>query len=209
MLELADTDIEIGTEYYQEGSIKLSISHGVRHLEAEAFQSHGKVHDRIYRNDCYHDPFSGRSCLQELLSSTLMIGHTLPDHYGPVSSIPALHNVVPDTKSELGTDLASSWPEKCRKDHLRCGNGESYMPHRLLYLGQAEQDECQVLLIENPPVATPYAALSYCWGYDLGGVVKTLKSNIAAHREGIPLDALLKTTQDAVLVCCGLNLRCL
>jgi hypothetical protein len=65
-----------------------------------------------------------------------------------------------------------------------------------------------VQLVEDVSEPAPYAALSYCWGSDLTGVVKTLKANKDRHcSEGIPLQSLPKTVRDAVQVCRGLRLR--
>lgn len=96
------------------------------------------------------------------------------------------------------------------------------MPCRLLDVGSTydqEEEDGQGLsrqgevrlfesnLAESFCMPAPYAALSYCWGSDLVGVLKTEQDNLKAHRDGIPLDSLSKTVQDAVLVCRGLGIR--
>lgn len=50
-----------------------------------------------------------------------------------------------------------------------------------------------------------YAALSYCWGGDQ--IVKTTIANIQSKREGIALEYLPRTLQDAIQVCKQLKIR--
>src|SRR5450432_3590552 len=59
---------------------------------------------------------------------------------------------------------------------------------------------------DTPFVSTvQYAVLSYCWG--TAQQVQTTTSNIDEHRNGIPLDSLPMTIQEAIRVTRGLALR--
>lgn len=90
------------------------------------------------------------------------------------------------------------------------------MPRRVLDVGYSTGNElnsiseCSIRLLEpwerlSKPV--PYAALSYCWGSDLEGIVKTTKSNQNAHFRSIAVQTLPKSIMDAVLVSRRLCIR--
>ncbi|KAK0725944.1 heterokaryon incompatibility protein-domain-containing protein, partial [Lasiosphaeris hirsuta] len=120
--------------------------------------------------------------------------------------------IVPDSSSGAAFDRANTWLNHCLKNHASCAtdtDGTSeHTPRRLLKVPQMEQPEQErVLLVEDPPKGVPYAALSYCWGSEPTGVIRTLRANKATHATaGIPLRSLPKTIQDAVLVCARLGL---
>lgn len=88
------------------------------------------------------------------------------------------------------------------------------MPTRLLDVshdkpGPDSHDNVRLVIsnVESVHNSHPYAALSYCWGNDLDGVVRTKKANLESFRHGIPLDSLPQTLQDAVTVCRGLHIH--
>jgi hypothetical protein len=62
------------------------------------------------------------------------------------------------------------------------------------------------LRLYEPESPATYACLSYCWGADLEGVLKTTKENLLQQLEGIDIASLPKTIADAVTVCRGLNI---
>jgi len=84
------------------------------------------------------------------------------------------------------------------------------MPTRLLDLKTSKQDGRAVLV--NFPVSgtsptVPYACLSYCWGTNVDGIIKTTKASLANHQQGIAISLLPKNFQDATLICTGLSIR--
>jgi len=126
--------------------------------------------------------------------------------------------IVADTTSSRAFDRAALWLKECLENHEECGGDkegdENYMPRRLLDMGvpgtqnNNEEEQARIHLVEDATETAPYAALSYCWGSDLTGVVKTLTCNKKNHIEqGVPVSSLPKTVQDAVAVCRGLGLR--
>ncbi|KAK7403352.1 hypothetical protein QQX98_010873 [Neonectria punicea] len=116
--------------------------------------------------------------------------------------------IAESSDSNTTFDRASIWLHNCLDNHTSCRpKYASFMPSRILQLYQTPQD--MVSLIESSALIAPapYVALSYCWGPDTAGVLKTVKSNKASHLQGIPVKSLPKTIQDAVTVCRKLNVR--
>jgi len=103
--------------------------------------------------------------------------------------------------------------------HIDCKAEDAvFMPTRVLDVSwTANEDKSvdsrdEIRLVEftsadSLGAAGAYAALSYCWGSDLIGVVKTEKTNLETHRRGILLSSLSQTAQDAVQVSRGLGIR--
>lgn len=73
------------------------------------------------------------------------------------------------------------------------------MPRRLLNVGSLEES-CDPFLFE-PVERAPYVCLSYCWGAEAHGVLKTTKANLGSHYRAIPYASLPLTIRDAVIVC--------
>jgi hypothetical protein len=83
-----------------------------------------------------------------------------------------------------------------------------FMPTRVLDLARATKDKAVLIATAQLPKPAPYACLSYCWGSDLDGVVRTVKANLKGHQTtGIPLSTLPQTIQDAATVCAKLGIR--
>lgn len=78
------------------------------------------------------------------------------------------------------------------------------MPRRLLAVGSSGRENEPFLF--SPVETAPYASLSYCWGSDSSGVLKTTSKNIESHRRAIPSSLLPATIQDALVVCRGLKI---
>ncbi|EPE04366.1 heterokaryon incompatibility protein [Ophiostoma piceae UAMH 11346] len=136
--------------------------------------------------------------------------------------------VVADTRTQAAADWIALWLSDCVANHAGCAVASlvtdpevtekdkimqaaansvftsTFMPRRILDLergGRPGSDD-RVWLVEELPDAVPYAALSYCWGSDLNGVLQTVRSNLQSHiQNGIPIASLSKTIQDAVSVC--------
>ncbi|KAK0740081.1 heterokaryon incompatibility protein-domain-containing protein [Schizothecium vesticola] len=130
----------------------------------------------------------------------------------PLSNRPfcSTRGIVADTTSRAASERATSWLTDCLANHPDCGGGdEEYMPRRVLRVraaGSKNESPQAIYLVEDPSKTAPYAALSYCWGSDLGGVVTTLLANKKDHiTQGIPVGSLPKTIQDAITVCRGLG----
>lgn len=106
----------------------------------------------------------------------------------------------------------SGWLDQCIHSHQRCqqpgeenlGDVLRRVPARVLDLGPSKSTSV------NSPQLTedfcgPYVALSHCWGNTRH--IVTEKNNIECHKNGIPLQHLPKTLQDAIIFTKGIGLR--
>jgi hypothetical protein len=85
-----------------------------------------------------------------------------------------------------------------------------FMPTRVLDLARSTNlpDKAVLIATAQLPKSAPYVCLSYCWGSELDGVVRTVKANLKGHQTtGIPLATLPQTIQDAATVCTRLGIR--
>jgi hypothetical protein len=65
----------------------------------------------------------------------------------------------------------------------------------------------RVSLIQAQGQKGNYCALSYCWGSDTQHLVKTTRSSLASHLNGINIERLPKTYRDAIVVTRALGFR--
>ncbi|KAH7021513.1 heterokaryon incompatibility protein-domain-containing protein, partial [Microdochium trichocladiopsis] len=103
-----------------------------------------------------------------------------------------------------GAALALEWSTKCANSHETCNavRGHGVLPKRILDLATSVED---VSLYVTQGESVPYATLSYCWGSATS--LKTLSSNLDAHRHGIPIEAMPTTLQDAVRLARAMGFR--
>ncbi|KAF4490842.1 hypothetical protein CGGC5_v002464 [Colletotrichum fructicola Nara gc5] len=114
-----------------------------------------------------------------------------------------------DTVEWLKSELRSC-DNEC--DHVKPAS--HFLPTRLIDVGQSEMDVPRLIFTKDAfNLGTiddlEYAALSYCWGpkRDALKQVKTTKSTIAAHCQGMPLSSLSPVVRDTVKVCWALGIR--
>lgn len=115
--------------------------------------------------------------------------------------------IVESNKSQAAFDRAAKWLSGCLEEHRECNNPNSTsMPRRLLNVGSLESPSDPYLF--EPVEASPCVCLSYCWGTDLEGIVKTTKTktNLLSHYEAIPYLTLPLIIRDAIIVCRGLGI---
>ncbi|KAK0619560.1 heterokaryon incompatibility protein-domain-containing protein [Immersiella caudata] len=104
--------------------------------------------------------------------------------------------------------LAKTWLSECLASHDTCNADavEYALPRRLLDIS----DDGNIYLVPTEKhhlaQATPYVALSYCWGKD-GGNLCTYTTNLDKHTTGIPIASLPQTIKDAILACNHLGQR--
>ncbi|KUJ12565.1 HET-domain-containing protein [Mollisia scopiformis] len=144
-------------------------------------------------------------------------------------------DIVTDTNSREAFKRASDWLGNCVKyhDHPKEDPDSKFIPSRLLevipseYHGNGmrstpdkqrreehhqspDAGSSRVRLIEaRKKYREPfmYAALSYCWGGDLEGVITTVKETIDKHCQSIAVASLPKSLQDAIILCRGMGIR--
>ncbi|KAI4607883.1 hypothetical protein J4E83_009427 [Alternaria metachromatica] len=138
-----------------------------------------------------------------------------PVDAGEDSAIPwlGIRNSEKDKYRELLSNLedrlsqARSWFEQCKADHSFCAPEKGEWPRRVLDLATNP-----IRLVDSASIASAssqhqegYACLSYAWGTT--GPLKTLKSNLETHMQGIDISTLPPTLADAIHVCKAFGLR--
>lgn len=108
--------------------------------------------------------------------------------------------VAEDSSSNMAFERAAQWLSHCLENDEECRpRASSFMPRRLLDVGSMDRPSDPFLLEPTDPA--PYVCLSYCWGVDTEGVLKSTETNLAAHYQAVPYTSMPATIQDAVTVC--------
>jgi Heterokaryon incompatibility protein (HET) len=102
-------------------------------------------------------------------------------------------------------ELARQWVHDCLNDHAPCPKPTiSTLPKRVLDIGPEGKSQ-EVKLFTSHGHEAHYTALSYCWG---GPQPITLTLNtIEAKKQGMAINELPKTAQDAIKVTRELGIR--
>jgi hypothetical protein len=88
---------------------------------------------------------------------------------------------------EKTIELMQGWIQECIDSHKECRRSAgSYVPTRLLDIGDIDGKLQPRLIIPKGNLEEHYATLSYCWGD--GNFLKTTTSNIQGMVEGISLE---------------------
>jgi len=102
-----------------------------------------------------------------------------------------------NTASEESFVSASRALKTCVESHERCKyNFNTKLPTRVLDLGHPDKP-LSVKLYESSGLEAHYTCLSHCWGQTRS--IKTERSNIASHYQGIVWTTLPRTFQDAIV----------
>lgn len=114
-------------------------------------------------------------------------------------------DVLEDSSTQMAFDRATGWLSHCMEFDESCNPpNKNFVPRRLLNVRHNDQSGEPFLI--DPSEPTVYACLSYCWGEDVGDVLKTTTSNINDHYKEVPLTSMPKSLRDAVMVCRGLSI---
>lgn len=114
------------------------------------------------------------------------------------------YEMSPSANLGATTNFIRACLKSCDARHPLCKPTKSYMPTRLVDVGGARSS--QVRIVETDRMgASPYVALSYCWGPTNN--FRTTKSTLRTMAAGVPVSNLPQTVQDAVQVTRELNLR--
>ena len=109
------------------------------------------------------------------------------------------------TGSPESIQRAAQWLQACITRHRRCGRSlEPLLPDRILDVGLSFSSKV-IVLQETIDQRDRYICLSYCWGPS--EFISTTRDNISSHKEGIQLQSLPQTFQDAIFVTKALNVR--
>lgn len=113
-------------------------------------------------------------------------------------------DVLEDSSTQAAFDRAAGWLSHCMEFDESCNPpNKNFVPRRLLNVRHRDQIDEPFLF--EPTEPTVYACLSYCWGADVGDVLKTTTSNINDHYKEVPLASMPKSLRDAVMSVGGLT----
>lgn len=115
------------------------------------------------------------------------------------------YNRTIDTQSEISIDQINEWYKDCLESHHRCQINSDFpqLPTRVLEI-QGPGTKIKLYSSHKGEMA-PYVCLSHCWGKSQ--LIRTLLSNVNKHIEGIELNALPLTFQQAIQVTARLGLK--
>lgn len=102
-----------------------------------------------------------------------------------------------DAGNEEVLSRAAAWVHNCVENHEHCNASTAPLPSRLLDLNYPSSPD-GIRLWEAEGAHGHYATLSHCWGES--GHFTTSRASIAARKQGIKLEEMPKTFQDAVII---------
>lgn len=118
------------------------------------------------------------------------------------------------TGSDSWLKLANGWIHTCHRMHSchrdpSCTRPEMpFRPTRLLDVGDSDGLQSPRLNIKQSSSGrVQYLALSHCWGQNPKSLYKLTEETEEALLQGVPVEKLSRTFQDAVKVCRKLNQR--
>ncbi|RYP77356.1 hypothetical protein DL771_001151 [Monosporascus sp. 5C6A] len=119
----------------------------------------------------------------------------------PVLQFGSSRHVAPRADSQETLNCAKEWLASCSKYHGLCGlDTAPILPTRVLDVSQP--NPC---LLHSGGLVAPYAALSHSWGKSQP--LRTLKNNVVSHTNGIAIESVPRTFQDAIRVTRHLGIR--
>jgi hypothetical protein len=113
---------------------------------------------------------------------------------------------------EWSLEKCKNWLSYCLSYHKYCGQrGTSksrFLPTRLLDVGHQKQQWIRLVLSKDleDSIEAIYTTLSYCWGAT-NDTARTTKENLNNRLEGIQVESLPQTLQDAIAVTRGLGVQ--
>ncbi|KAL8692931.1 MAG: hypothetical protein Q9218_002132 [Villophora microphyllina] len=114
-----------------------------------------------------------------------------------------------DTSSTISTETAKRWLETCLSSHELCNPKPAALPKRLIDITPCRRRELPRVLetdamAQDSDIRSSYVCLSHCWGKQ--PIIRTTKSSLNRHRDGIPWQELPKTFQDAINISLDFNI---
>ncbi|OJT10838.1 hypothetical protein TRAPUB_12650 [Trametes pubescens] len=103
--------------------------------------------------------------------------------------------------SEASFSLAREWLRQCIENHAQCTKAAGLAvgrPYRLVDIGNDNDADPKIIVMDFSRPLPPYLTLSHCWGG--ATILRLLLGNIATLTKGIPMHELPKTFQDAVII---------
>ncbi|KAI1108803.1 hypothetical protein F5Y14DRAFT_456674 [Nemania sp. NC0429] len=115
---------------------------------------------------------------------------------------------LPEAGDETHLKILKEWIAECDRSHKCCSKASTFCPTRLLDIRNKDAGTIRLLVNDEAPgVFKQYATLSHRWGSSEKHRFRTCKSNIERLKQGIKIEALPSTFQDAVNIAYGLGLQ--
>lgn len=129
---------------------------------------------------------------------------------------------ISDNHSLQPSYLISTLLADCVQNHYQCslskasnlhiGDDDPELPTRVLEINNIEENidtatAPTVRLFETDGTRGQYCALSHCWGPPDKRPLRTVRANLAQHRDEIPFDELPRTFREAILFAQRLGVR--
>lgn len=132
----------------------------------------------------------------------------LPYELGPFKFTNNPGSLAYSTSSVNTWKVCKAWLDDCQRQHEKCRlPPSSYLPKRLVDVGENSTDDADVKLLEPAPGHTgTYACLSHCWG-PKGCNLRTVLSNLDQHKRRISFKSLPRIFADSVRFTRWLGLR--
>lgn len=124
----------------------------------------------------------------------------------PATETPALDDVILGRRIKPPVeqlDLMREWVRSCDTSHTSCRSEPRPLPTRVIDVGLGGQTEPRLLVTRG--AVGRYMTLSHCWG--LHPVICTTSETIEDHIQSLPMSALPKTFQDAVIITRALGVQ--
>ncbi|KZL87036.1 het domain-containing protein [Colletotrichum incanum] len=158
---------------------------------------------QVYLNGAYSTNEGGRFYLKRDYnylevneeSSTNVVFYNHIDTDSPWNGLPYDQDVSSTADSKSCLDLVKYWLHSCQNSHSSC-DPESSKPLPTRVLDVNYPNPKLVITSNLPRPVEKYVALSHCWGSSQP--LRTLNGNIEQHRNGIDLNILPQTFQDAI-----------
>lgn len=128
----------------------------------------------------------------------------------PDTSLSATNNISQTAQNRLASsrlttpvrtalDFLLAQYQNCVDKHTACRPSPViFKPTRVLDVGSTGDNRVHLCDTRELTIKTPYVALSHCWGK--ARLIALTRSNITFLKNGVSLDQLPKTFQDAIAV---------
>lgn len=114
--------------------------------------------------------------------------------------LPVSHAIPQTTASDSALAWVQACLKRCEEGHLSCKlplQRDFDAPVRLLSLQTGDHGAIRLIEPATTSLAMQYACLSHCWGHNTH-LLKTLSTNLQAHKTSIPISALPLTFAETV-----------
>lgn len=125
---------------------------------------------------------------------------TFDEHHGRLRLLPKT------TSSEETSEVLNSWLKSCLREHIICVEYQKRRSDEALRGVRFLQLTTDRAILVDDNIPSQYACLSHCWGTGQQ-ILKTTTKNVDSRRsDGIALNDLPRTFQDAAVTCLRLGI---